>query len=402
MNMNLFGESYVLMYKEHKVFEFTISDSGTNIVYLDGQTVYNDYYIPIGITNLDTGTIVNELFVEWLRSRMLRVSRVYFKHIIRILRIDNLLKKYIATNGLSLSDSYWFQKTSDSLEWFSLNYHDVIQKTESGTDVFLYGNGSSSSVKSMGHAIHMNFVSDGRLPKRWEFFDGKYHLVKGSSRCFMEQESVNEIIATIIAKHLGFMHLPYIVEKRQNKLYSICECVTSNQLEYVPAISIIRNSRKISNRDIYKYYVDWCQSHGLDDIESMLSEMVILDYLMLNTDRHFGNFGVLRNTNTLLIEGIMPLFDNGTSLNCDVPNEHLLSINDLVPLGFYGSFETMLEYITDSNKFEKAKNQKSILEEIRAFLLGIRYNASRREQMLQLLGMRFNRLREFNLKVYES
>lgn len=393
MNVNLFGEPYVFMYKEHKVFDFTVL--GTNILYVTGQTIYNESYVPLGIIDLATGLIVNELFVEWLGSRILPVSRMYLKYIVNILKLDNLSKEYIATNGLSLSDSYWFQKASDTLDWFSLNYHDNIQKTESSTDVFLDGKGSTMTVKPVSLAINMNYVSDGRLPKRWEFMKGHYHLVKGSSNRFIEQEPVNEVIATILAKHLKFLHLPYTIEKRQNKLYSVCKCVTSNEIEYVPAICVIRNSRKISNREIYDYYVEWCLSKGLADVESMISEMVILDYLMLNTDRHFGNFGILRNTNTLSVEGIMPLFDNGTSLNCDAPNEHLLSIDDLVPLGFYGRFETMLEYVTDFSKFELVKNYEPILAEVRAFLVSIKYNVTRTEQILKLLRQRFQMLRDF-------
>ena len=45
--------------------------------------------------------------------------------------------------------------------------------------------------------------------------------------------------------------------------------------------------------------------------------MFILDYLMLNTDRHLKNFGVIRNVNTLEWVRTTPIFDTGQSMECD-------------------------------------------------------------------------------------
>ena len=38
-----------------------------------------------------------------------------------------------------------------------------------------------------------------------------------------------------------------------------------------------------------------------------------------NTDRHYGNFGFIRDVNTLKFIGPAPIFDNGTSLWSQVP-----------------------------------------------------------------------------------
>ena len=49
--------------------------------------------------------------------------------------------------------------------------------------------------------------------------------------------------------------------------------------------------------------------------------MLQFDYLINNTDRHFGNFGFIRNVNTLEFQGVAPIFDNGNSLWFDSPVE---------------------------------------------------------------------------------
>ena len=55
--------------------------------------------------------------------------------------------------------------------------------------------------------------------------------------------------------------------------------------------------------------------------------MFILDYLILNEDRHLNNFGIIRNVNNLNWIDIAPIFKNGQSLNILDYNEEELIIN---------------------------------------------------------------------------
>ena len=45
--------------------------------------------------------------------------------------------------------------------------------------------------------------------------------------------------------------------------------------------------------------------------------MFVVDYLILNTDRHLKNFGVIRNVITLEWVRTTPIFDTGESMECD-------------------------------------------------------------------------------------
>lgn len=44
------------------------------------------------------------------------------------------------------------------------------------------------------------------------------------------------------------------------------------------------------------------------------ADMLVLDAVIFNTDRHFGNFGFLVDTHTNQIVSLAPLFDHGNSL----------------------------------------------------------------------------------------
>ena len=51
--------------------------------------------------------------------------------------------------------------------------------------------------------------------------------------------------------------------------------------------------------------------------------MCILDALILNIDRHSGNFGVLYDNDTLQVQKMAPVFDNNRSLLFDLDSNQL-------------------------------------------------------------------------------
>ena len=52
-------------------------------------------------------------------------------------------------------------------------------------------------------------------------------------------------------------------------------------------------------------------------MELAVSQMIVLDYLIANEDRHQNNFGLIRNANTLEWIGPAPIFDSGSSMGYD-------------------------------------------------------------------------------------
>ena len=54
--------------------------------------------------------------------------------------------------------------------------------------------------------------------------------------------------------------------------------------------------------------------------------MCILDALILNTDRHLGNFGVLVENDTQRVLSMAPVYDNNRSLLFDLDTDQLQNI----------------------------------------------------------------------------
>ena len=87
---------------------------------------------------------------------------------------------------------------------------------------------------------------------------------------------------------------------------SACELFTSKELAFVPIGRIIRTG---GMKAVRAYY----EKLGKEYVNA-LNDMVVFDALTYNTDRHYGNFGLLVDSKTNKIIAPAPLFDHGNSL----------------------------------------------------------------------------------------
>ena len=72
------------------------------------------------------------------------------------------------------------------------------------------------------------------------------------------------------------------------------------------------------------------------------------DYILTNTDRHYNNFGVLRDTHTLKFIGLAPIFDTGNSMfwrNPSYPLNH--NLDKIEVSGFRKWEKDLLKYLTN-------------------------------------------------------
>jgi hypothetical protein len=113
---------------------------------------------------------------------------------------------------------------------------------------------------------------------------------------------------------LEIEHVHYGLALHNEKLYSICENMLDNRSEIVPAWSIIKTAKQYNNVSDYDHYINCCEKMGLKNINSSIDNMIVVDYIIANTDRHYNNFGIIRDSKSLEPVKIAPLFDSGGSL----------------------------------------------------------------------------------------
>ncbi len=69
------------------------------------------------------------------------------------------------------------------------------------------------------------------------------------------------------------------------------------------------DGKKPNHISLYRHYLNCCERLGIPGMEKSLDEMMVLDYLIANEDRHQNNFGAIRRADTLQYLGAAPIFD---------------------------------------------------------------------------------------------
>jgi hypothetical protein len=173
--------------------------------------------------------------------------------------------------------------------------------------------GREPAVPNQINLMSPDNTSDGWLRKKWVITGGKRVLMKGGSGVY-GQEPFNEVIACAVTRRLGIPYVDYTLTFDGGKPYSLCENFITADTELVPAWRV-REAFKNDNRDPdYTHLLRCCDNLGISGVGAALDKVLALDYIIANEDRHYNNFGFVRNAETLEWLGLAPVYDSGTSL----------------------------------------------------------------------------------------
>ena len=100
-------------------------------------------------------------------------------------------------------------------------------------------------------------------------------------------------------------------------MVSKCNDFISEDEEIISAYDIFTSEKKPNNISDYNFYIGLLEKNNIVNAREAVSNMFIVDYLLMNTDRHLKNFGVIRDVNTLKWLRTTPIFDTGQSMQCD-------------------------------------------------------------------------------------
>ena len=164
----------------------------------------------------------------------------------------------------------------------------------------------------------------------------------------------NEVLATMICKRLGFKHIPYKINIVKDKIVSKCECFIDKNTELISAHQILHNS--CEKEKAYETYINILENNGINNAREEIENMLILDYIMLNEDRHLNNFGIIRNVENLNWISTAPIFDTGQSLNIIDYNDEELIINGDGRF-FYSvdNFDSIINKVYNLKRFDLSK-----------------------------------------------
>lgn len=309
--------------------------------------------------------LTDEGIIKWLERRVIPKNRQFVDEILKTLGLSvNNTKGIIdVCLGLSLNDSYWVVPADFTGKFADYNLYEN-RFSEALSLVAYTGIGGSKEAFSTSPELTTN----GMLRKAWRFVEGEgIFLYKGGSSGAVNagNEPYSEYYACQIAETMGLPCVHYDLENWKGILASKCRLFTDIDTAYVPVGRIVDKSTLKGCLDYYKQL-------GSDFYEQLCS-MLVFDSVIYNEDRHFGNFGVLRDNHTGKIIAPAPIFDNGLSLfNYAMPE-------DIQCLSEYAKTRTTPYRIS--------------YEDICKEVMG----AKQRAQLRRLIGFKFTRHEYINL-----
>lgn len=250
-------------------------------------------------------------FNEWFSKRLISAKRNDIPE-------DKILWKDDRPHYFSMSDQYWL-KYDDNESWKDFNFFTNHYSSLTG-DTFFTKNLAALNPAEMYYNTP-DITTNGIMKKRWIKDENNINtLIKHSSQKF-KQEVLNEILASKLLSHLKI--IPYVNYTLCISGYDICcKCknfVTPNT-EFVPAFHIYQavpygeQTKNLPDKDrTYKHLIEAIDYFKIPGAKDFIDKMLIVDQMMMNDDRHLGNFGFLRNVNTGEFIEPAPLFDFGNA-----------------------------------------------------------------------------------------
>ncbi len=243
---------------------------------------------------------------KWLKHRTIPKNRAYVHNFLSKcgLSLNRPMKIIRESKGLSLNDCYWVVEEGFEGRFADYNLYDNRFSQVLALIAFTgYGSSIRTSLASCPE-----FTTNGMLPKCWRRISGQIKLYKGGTTGASNtgNEPYSEFYAYQVAEAMGINAIPYSLSKWNGELCSACDLFTSKEYSFLPIGRVVTTGGMKAVRGYY-------ETLGPEFVKA-LDDMLVLDALIFNTDRHFGNFGFLVDNKTNTIAAPAPLFDHGNSL----------------------------------------------------------------------------------------
>ena len=341
---------FSLMHKDDPVCAVTM-DADSGAMLRVSKPIHPELLPPGG--NMDASKLR-----KWWQLRAVPMDQGKIMRIIEQAGFSTTQKYLVRNWGLSLTDHYWIKPLDVELSWDDVNLFTNDFRDPVGDMQFADVIGKSLELPQ--NAFSPSSSLQGNLRKKWVITNGKRCLIKANHGS-NSQESLNEVAATLL--HFKQEKQPYVSYApihgdTNDSIHCICESFTSDSIELLTAYDMIESVKCLSSVSSYEHFIRVCESHGLSEEGSrpFLEYQIVTDFVLTNTDRHLRNIGVLRNTDTLQLIGMAPIFDTGNSMFWDNPRLPLhQDLTDIEVNSFRSKESQLLKYVQSQNRVDISK-----------------------------------------------
>lgn len=323
---------YHIMNKDRIIaeFEYVVNELGTAIPQLVSgclPKIYGDIKLK-----------------SWLESRRIAKRRVEITHLLRKLGMTDLKSFIDVSLGLTLTDTMWVKEEHSDSKWKDVNLYDNEFNEIVSQNAFMSGI-SDLIFKTTSP----EYGTDGMLPKCWIRCNEGVYLLKDGTRGIESTafEPYSEYFVSQLENALGIDHIEYDLDCYHDRIVSSCKLITSKEVSMIPSVNYFKNCSELPE------YLACADSLNVGD---KLREMLILDALTCNYDRHLNNIQFLVDSETFEIISLAPVFDNGMGLCSHCKEESVDAFieygSDHVPFAYY-SFDDYISQLMSKEMYNK-------------------------------------------------
>jgi len=279
--------------------------------------ILNEQLLPLYLKNFRN-------IEAWLLSRAIDTHRTNSRLLKRALRLTNAdeIQLVLNVNAATITDTYWFKE-----ENCNLTYEDVRFKYNFFDKLALYGDPDSFNNE---YSRTPELTNIGSFEKCWRIIDGKWWLYKQGN----DFEQFSELFIYEFGKALGFNMAFY--EKDGDFIRSL-DFTDGAKVNFELAEGLVGD-----DEDYVKNFE--CLNALSPVAAQQYVEMLYLDEICFNMDRHTKNYGILRDVSSGKVLGLAPNFDNNIALISRGYPKNIERQNDKL----IGMFVELLQNSTDA------------------------------------------------------
>ena len=245
---------------------------------------------------------------SWLRSRAIDPHRTNSLLLKKTLRLSaaNDAEVALRVSAASITDTYWFRNVNSGQK-----YEDVRFKANYFDKLALYGD---PDCFNQPYSPTPELTNIGSFEKCWRLTNGKWWMVKQGNSL----ERFSELFIYIMGQMLGFPMAQYQVE---DGIIISPDFTDGAAVNYEAADGIVGDDEDYG----YNFEAFWSLS---PELAAQYMQIIYMDTLCFNMDRHTKNYGVLRNVDSGDILRMAPNFDNNIALFARGIPTNLVRSND--------------------------------------------------------------------------
>ena len=299
--------TFVLRHKEYDAAILQL-DTETGEL-LDLQVLSSKDMPVIGRTDLRSLSL-------WFDARAIPSGRSELENILSSAGCQTPEAYLVKNLALSLDDTYWLCPAElPDLSWDQVNLF-----SHAGERLVFHDGAGRAYYTSSDASL------TGSLDKEAFYRDGAWYLRKfDGGKSGEGLQNINEAFASLLHQRQGFSeYVNYTLNFDSDGIAESCDCqyFTDSAHEFVPAYEVTGGEMKhYDGAAALHDFTEICAENGLSQqyVQDFLDYQFLTDFLLTNTDRHWNNFGILRDPETLQFLSMAPIFDSGTSMVYDDP-----------------------------------------------------------------------------------